>query len=413
MKILHVVQCYHPAIGGVEGLVKNFSEQLITRYQDDVTVFTAAAPNAETFWRIKGPLLEPGTVSIDGVPVRRFKVFNGLQTLRMLLAHGFRRLRLPYNDWARTIQTGPILFDLPQAVAVSKADVVLATSFPFLHMYAALAGAKRAGIPIVMLGAIHVADEWGYDRQMMYKAISQADAYIALTEYERDHLVEQGVRADKITIMGGGVFIPPYLAAEGKSIRAQYQLGHDPVLIFIARQSILKRIDLLMEAMPLVWAQRPDARLILAGARTSYSPQIDRMIAAFPVEAQARVIVIHNFAEADKPKLLAASDLFVHPGGNESFGITFIEAWAAGKAVIGARTNSIPSLIDDGKDGLLFTYEDSNDLADKILTLLQDSELRQHMGVVGRQKVLAHYTWESLTDRLRQLYAELVLSNTR
>lgn len=406
MRILHVVQAYHPAIGGSEWLTRNFSEHLVSCYGDEVTVFTTNAYKPEAFWRTKGPFMPPGTEKINGVTVRRFKIFNGLQLPRRLLAQGSRRLNLPYNDWLRTIQTGPLIFDMPKAIANSDAKVVLATAFPFLHMYYALAGARRAGIPIVFLGSIHTADEWGYDRKMMYQAIQQVDAYIALTTFERDYLIQRGVRADKITVIGGGVDATAFVNADGTGVRTQYGWGNDPVVGVLARQSALKRLDILLQAMPDVWTVHPNTRLLMAGARTCYSPQIDQMISAFPPEQRSQVTVINDFSEEKKPELLAACDLIAHPSGNESFCLALIEAWACGKPVIGARVGAISSVIDEGQDGLLARYLDPDSMARAILELLADPSRRIRMGEAGRRKVLGNYTWEIVTDRLRAVYIQ-------
>lgn len=413
MKILHVVQAYHPAIGGSEWLTKNLSEQMALRHGDDVTVFTSNAYKPEAFWRTRGPLMSPGFDEVNGVNVRRFKIFNGLQLARRLLAHGSRRLRLPYNDWLRTIQTGPLILGLTAAIARSSMDVVFATAFPFLHMYQAVAGARRAGVPAVLLGAIHVADEWDYDRKMMYQAIRRADAYIAHTTFERDHLVQRGIREEKITVIGAGVDADAFAGARGGPIRKRYSWGDAPVVGVLARQSQLKRLDTVLRAMPKVWASQPDACLMMAGARTSYSPQIERMISTLPPERQAQVTIINDFPEEEKPHLLAACDVLAHPSGNESFGIVFVEAWASGKPVIGARVGSIPSVIDDGHDGLLFEYLDSESLAQAILELLNSPLRRARMGEAGRKKVLQNYTWEILASRLRAVYAELVSGHNR
>jgi glycosyltransferase involved in cell wall biosynthesis len=408
MKILHVVQAYHPAIGGSEWLAKNLSEQMASRYGDDVTVFTSNAYKPEAFWRTQGPLMPPGIETINGVTVRRFKIFNGLQLARRLLAQGSRRLNLPYNDWLRTIQTGPLVPGLTQAIASSGVDIVFATAFPFLHMYHALAGARRAGIPAALLGAIHVADAWDYDRKMMYQAIQRADAYIAHTTFERDYLIQRGIRADKIAVIGAGVEAGAFADAHGGAVRKRYGCGDAPVVGVLARQSQLKRLDTVLQAMPKVWAAQPNVRLLMAGARTSYSPQLDRMINAFAPEQQAQITVVNDFPEKEKPNLLAACDVIAHPSGNESFGIVFVEAWACGKPVIGARIGSIPSVIDEGQDGLLFKYLDPDSLAQAILRLLDDPSQRSRMGEAGRQKVLRDYTWEIVADRLRAVYAELV-----
>jgi glycosyltransferase involved in cell wall biosynthesis len=408
MRILHVVQAYHPAIGGSEWLTKNLSEHLVSRYNDAVTVFTTNAYKPEVFWRTKGPLMSPGVEIINGVTVRRFKIFNGLRLLRRVLAQGSRRLNLPYNDWLRTIQTGPLIFNMTQAIADSGAEVVFATAFPFLHMYYALAGSRRAGIPIVFLGAIHVADTWGYDREMMFQAIRQVDAYIAHTMFERDHLIQYGISPEKITVIGGGVDADAFVNAEGTEIRRQFGWGNDPVVAVMARQSVLKRLEVVLQAMPQVWAVHPNAHLLMAGARTSHSPRIDRVINALPPEQQARVTVISDFSEDQKPRLLAACDLIAHPSGNESFGIAFIEAWACGKPVIGVRVGAIPSVIDEGRDGLLVQYLDPDSMAQAILELLADPSRRVKMGEAGRRKVLENYTWEIVTDRLRAVYVEVV-----
>ena len=412
MKILHVVQAYHPAIGGSEWLTKNLSEHLVSRYGDEVSVFTTNAYKPEVFWRTKGPFMPPGIEKINGVTVCRFKVFNGLRLLRRLLAQGSRRLNLPYNDWLRTIQTGPLISDMTTAIANSGAGVVFATAFPFLHMYYALAGARRAGTPIVFLGAIHVADEWDYDRKMMYQAIQQVDAYIAHTTFERDYLIQRGVRPDRITVIGGGVDARAFANADESAIRKQYGWGNSPVVGVLARQSELKRLDILLQAMPRVWAVHPKAYLMMAGARTSYSPQLDQMIDTFPPEQRAQVTVVNDFPEGAKPNLLAACDLIAHPSGNESFGIVFVEAWACGKPVIGARVGPIPSVIDEGQDGLLFRYLDSESMARAILELLADPSRRVRMGEAGRRKVLENYTWEVVTDKLRAVYTKVICQRT-
>jgi len=408
MKILHVVQAYHPAIGGSEWLTRNLSEHLVSRYGDDVTVFTTNAYNTETFWGTKGPFMPAGIEKVGGVTVRRFKVFNGLQLLRRLLAAGSRRLHLPYNDWLRTIQTGPLIFDMSKAIANSGAEVVFATAFPFLHMYYALAGARRAGIPSVFLGAIHVADKWDYDRKMIYRAIQRVDAYIAHTTFERDYLIQHGIRADKIKVIGGGVEASAFANADRTAIRKQYGWGDRPVVGVMARQSALKRLDILVQAMPKVWAVQPKAQLLMAGARTSHSSHINQMINALPLERQAQVTVVNDFSEDEKPNLLAACDVLAHPSGNESFCIAFIEAWACGLPVIGARVGAIPSVIDEGQDGLLVRYLDPDSMAQAILELLAHPARRIRMGEAGRRKVLKNYTWEIVTDRLRAVYSELV-----
>jgi glycosyltransferase involved in cell wall biosynthesis len=410
MRILHVVHGYPPSVGGSQWVMKNLSEQMSARHHDEVTVYTTTALNMELFWRTGIPALPAGIEQIEGVTVRRFPVFSRFGGLRMLLAHGSRRLRLPYNDWLRTIYNGPIVFGMTRAIAEFGADVIAATAFPHLHMHYALAGARRGGTPLVYLSAIHAADEWGFDRRMIYRAIEQADATIAYTAFERDHLVARGIRPEKITVIGAGVDAAAFAGADGAGARRRYGWGDEPIVAIVAKQGPHKRFDTLLAAMPQVWARDPSVRLLIAGARTPYSHQIDQAVNALPPQQRARVTVIGDFPEEEKVDLLAACDVFALPSGHESFGIAFLEAWACGKPVIGARIGAVPSVIDDGRDGLLVAYQDAGDLARAIDGLLSDPQRRREMGASGREKVLRNHNWDIVADRVRDVYARVVES---
>mgnify|MGYP000431803874 CR=1 FL=1 len=412
MRILHIVQAYYPAIGGSEWLTKNLSESLVKNYGDEVTVFTTNAYKTEVFWRGQGPFMPAGVERINGVNVRRFPVFSGLQRIRELLARGSYRLRLPLHDWFRTIQTGPIILNLRQEIAASKAKVVFATSFPFMHMYDAVAGAQRGKMPVVLLGAIHPADRWGYDRPMIYQAIKKATQYIAHTAFEKDYLARHGIDKAKITIIGGGVHLEKFTCATGATIRARYGLYEQPVVGVFARHSPLKRLDIVLQAMPYVWEKRPDTYLLMAGARTAHSMQLESLIAAFPPEQRGHVILVYDFADDQKGDLFAACDLIAHPSTNESFGIVFVEAWACSKPVIGARYGAVSSVVEQGIDGLLYEYPDPESLAQAILTLINNPSKRYEMGQAGRRKVQENFTWDIVTAKLRQVYEQVTTENS-
>ena len=413
MKILHVVHGYPPSLGGSQVLVKHLSEHLARTYGDQVTVFTTNTYHTHQFRRPGGAMLPTGSQVINGVQVRRFPVFNRLSLLRIAASAVAYRLKLPGHDFFRTLENGPIMFGLKQAVAQSRAEVIFATAFPLLHMYQALSGAKQAGIPIVMLGALHTADVWGYDRAMIYQAIQQADAYIAHTPFERDYVIDKGCDPDKITLVGGGVNADPFLNADGQIIRQRYQLGNGPVIVTLGGQVARKRLDTLLAAMTIVWQTHPQAYLIIAGRQGNYTPQLKVLLAALPADQRRRVIVISDFADDEKAKILAAGDIFVLCSGEESFGIAFVEAWACGKPVVGANVGAVASLIEAGADGLLFEYSNSDSLAQAIESLLTQPAQRTALGTAGQQKVLQNYTWEIITERLRQVYRAVIEQSRR
>jgi glycosyltransferase involved in cell wall biosynthesis len=411
MKCLHVIHTYSPSVGGTQWLFQNISERLVSEYGDEVTVFTTTAYTNRLFWDPREPSLPTGEELVNGVNVRRFPVFNRLSWLRLNAARVAHKLRLPGEDWLRGLYFGPIIPGLARAVATDGADIIVASAFPLLHMHTALWGARRAGLPVIFVGGLHPADHWCFDRPMIYRAIRQVDTYIAYTTYERDYLLNRGVSPDRVVVIGPGVNVDAFVHADGRDIRSRYGWGNAPVVAIVGQQAEHKRIDLVVAAMRRVWQVLPDARLLIAGTRTPYSAHIDGLLDKLPPEQKKATTVVDDFCEADKPALISACDLLVLPSSHESFGLVFLEAWACGKPVIGARVGAIPSVIDEGVNGLLARYGDENDWARAITELASDSTQQARMGEAGRKKVLAHHTWKTVTARFRSVYERVVITH--
>ena len=400
MKILQVVHAYPPSKGGSQILAQQVAERLVRDYGDEVTVLTTVADDTAYFWR-GGAALPAGVEQQNGVTIHRLPVIYQGRWLRRALATLTYRLHLPGNDRWRTLEQGPIVPGLARRVAQSGADVILANAFPLQHMYDALAGAQRGHIPLVYLGALHLQDRWGYDRPMIYRAIRQADAYIAHTPVERDAVIARGVDPAKVSVIGAGVDLAPFAQADGATMRRQLGLGDDPTILVMAKQVARKRFDLMLQAMRQVWATLPAARLVLAGGRGDYTPTLETEIATLPAAWRSRVTVVSDFAEADKVAILAASDLLVLPSIEESFGIALVEAWACGKPVIGAGEGAVASIIEQGVDGLHFDYPHAASLAAACINLLTHPDQAIRMGHAGRTKVQAHYTWKHVSAKIR------------
>ncbi len=407
MHILQVVQGYTPAIGGTERVIQILSEKLVARYGDRVTVYTTVGYNCEIFWRRDQPSLPVGTTVINGVTVRRFPVFNRFNRLRLFLAGSTYKSRLPFNDYFRLLYNGPLIPSMTKAVAHAGAEIVAASSWPLMHMIYAVNGARRARVPSVLIGGIHSADAWGFDSPLIYRTMRKADRAVAYTMFERDFLMTKGVPAEKIIVIGLGVEPAAFVKADGTAIRQEYGWGDDPVVAYIGQQVAHKGIDTLIAAMQQVWPDYPSARLLIAGSLTTYTAVLEGLISQLPLEWRSRVSHIHNFSEELKPALFAASDIFTYPSAFESFGLTLLEAWAAGRPVVACREGAPGSIISPEEDGLLVKYHDPMELARALKTLLAEPERRKQMGYAGQKKVLAHYTWDIVADRFWATYEEV------
>jgi glycosyltransferase involved in cell wall biosynthesis len=409
MNIIHVVHGYHPAIGGSELLFQRISEELVGRYGDHVTVLTTNGYNP-------GYFVDPSLPSIpiredeeiNGVQVRRFPVNNRIAPrIQRLQSRAFQS-NWPLNDVLRTLYHGPISWPMFAAIRQAKGDVLVATAFPLLHMYYVALSKRSNRLPLVFCGALHPGDRWSYDRPIIYRAIAACDVYLAYTPFERDFVISQGAAPEKVRIASPGVDPEPFWAADGTALRRKLGWEDRPVLAYVGQQAAHKGIDVLYRAMRRVWRQLPEARLIVAGGRTVYSPQLDRLLETFSPQERDRIRLIPNFTEEEKAEIFAACDVFVSPSGHESFGITFVEAWAAGKPVIGCRSGAIPTVVDEWQNGLLVPYQDDAQLAAAILELLTDEALQRRMAECGRTKMLTRYTWEIAVAQFRQAYERAI-----
>lgn len=404
MKILHVVHGYHPSKGGCQWLVQQLAERQVQTYADEVTVFTTVADDLAHLWQSNRASVAAGTEIINGVTVRRFPVFNGLRWLRMAAASLFYRLRLPFNDWLRTLETGPICWGMSQAIADSGADIVVATGFPLMHMYDALRGARRGKMPIVLIGALHTDDPWGFERPCIFRAIEEADGYIALTPFERDYLLKRGIPETKVSVIGAGVDLEPYATANGQALRDKQGWGTAQVVCALGKFVSRKRYDFLLSAMTKVWQGQPTVRLVLAGGYTDYLEELRARIADFPPSIQEQITILPDVSEEEKRNLLDACNVFVLPSIHESFGIVFVEAWAAKRPVIGANTGAVTSLITLDVNGLIFSAGNSNSLAEAINQLVTDKEKAMRLGQNGYKQVHDSYTWTQILQQHETVY---------
>jgi glycosyltransferase involved in cell wall biosynthesis len=97
----------------------------------------------------------------------------------------------------------------------------------------------------------------------------------------------------------------------------------------------------------------------------------------------------------------------VFPSIYEPFGIVLLEAMACGKPVVASNVGGIPFVVEEGKTGLLFESGNVEDLADKIMTILENEELGEKMGEAGRERA-KEFTWDKIAERTVEVYKEIL-----
>jgi glycosyltransferase involved in cell wall biosynthesis len=159
-------------------------------------------------------------------------------------------------------------------------------------------------------------------------------------------------------------------------------------ILFAGRTTdAVKGFKLLQAACEKLWSHRHDFR-VMATEEADPDPRCDF------VEWTGRR------PHHQMPELLAKTDILVAPSlVNEPFGLSVVEAMAAGRPVVASQTGGHMFTVVDGVTGLLFRPADEGDLEAKLSRLLDSVELRVELGSAGRRRFLSEYTWARLVDR--------------
>jgi glycosyltransferase involved in cell wall biosynthesis len=142
-----------------------------------------------------------------------------------------------------------------------------------------------------------------------------------------------------------------------------------------------KRLDVLLQAVALLRDRVPQLELRIVGHGPEYQ-RLRRLSLELSIEGAVRWLgdVSLNDLAAEYNR----SDLFCLPSAQEGFGIVFLEAMAAGKPIVAARAAAVPEVV---RSGILVQPEDPEALADAILLLYRDADLRRSLGVAGSREV--------------------------
>src|SRR5437764_9832787 len=212
MRVAHFVQRYPPALGGSEAYFARLSRYLV--HQDDqVTVFTTTAVDLEAFWSPRGRCLRPGDKVEAGVEVRRYALWRCPEQRRILKLLSL----LPIPAWQLlTLSCNPIAWRMwwDSGRGDVRFDLVHATAFPYgWPLSCALRLARRLHVPFLLTPFLHLGDpdnprdrtRRAYTSPALLSLVHAADRVFVQTQVEWDGLVERGIRADKLVLLGMGV----------------------------------------------------------------------------------------------------------------------------------------------------------------------------------------------------------------
>ncbi len=181
-------------------------------------------------------------------------------------------------------------------------------------------------------------------------------------------------------------------------------------IVFMGRLEFRKGINYLLKAFQEIKSQMPNTRLIICGPGTRLRKRYETWVKDVRLHD---VIFTGMVSYEQQPSYYRTADIFCAPAtSRESFGMILLEAMATGRPIVATNIEGFASVVTDGEEGLLVPPMTVRPLADGLLTLLNDKQLRLQMGQKGlitAQK----YAWEGIANRVLAYYSKTIEKTRR
>lgn len=243
---------------------------------------------------------------------------------------------------------------------------------------------------------------WDRVRGMAFDPVSRADAVVCVSREEENGL-KRLYPGRRVVYIPNGVDTAHFRMRSGLSIRERYNIPDNRrLLLSVARIDYQKNQKLLVELLSCT----DDTHLLLIGPITSGRYYRELLLLGNELGVMDRLTIIPGVPHNDEllPAALQQSDIFILPSLHEPFGISALEAWAAGIPVLASTAGGLKDFIRDGENGLQFDPSSISSL----LSAYSRVD-REGASLVKRAALdVMDYDWDAVVAKQLALYRSLM-----
>ena len=276
---------------------------------------------------------------------------------------------------------------------------------------------------------LHMHNDWltQLDHAVVERRLRQVNLFIGCSEYITNKLkISFPKFASRCHTIHNGVDDKHFDSSKNHTKNNKCDAKR---LLFVGRVSPEKGVDVLLDAFNKVVGCYPEAQLKIVGSQSlasiesaiAMSDDSQSDLASFysgtyfshlqeklSSSAANQVTFTGNVLNLKLLSHYQNADVFILPSvWDEPFGMTLIEAMAVGVPVVATQVGGVKEIVKEGKTGLLVERGDASALAEAILHLLSDEDLRKAMGQAGRQRVVELFSWERIVENLLCQYKNI------
>ncbi len=373
MKVLY--SCLSQSWGGMEMFTIQAAQKL---REHNISVVLLCYPDS----KIHKKAVEE---NIETFPVKASGYFHPLEILKV----------------SRLISKGN--FNLVHTQA-SKDLWILPPALRFAHSKIPLFFTKQIGSFIVKKDFLH---------RFLYSRVTTA---FAISEVIKKNLLDTvPLTKDKIELLHNAVdtkiFDPEKY--NPKSVRNEFNIADDKIVIgMLARFSSGKGHENFLSAAKILADKYDNLIFMIVGEPSRgeevYANKIKELCSEYNLNSK----VIFTGFRSDTPEVIDAMDIFAFPSHSEAFGIALVEAMSMAIPSVCSNRDGVLDIAVDGVTSYLFEKGNSNDLADKLETLILSREKRSSFGVAARKRAVEMFDIETLTQRVIDFYNKAINKKT-
>lgn len=419
---------FFPSISGAEFYFQRLAEILISNYNYNIDIYTSNAIDFKALRDSSGKIITKNDkyfFNVNNLKIYRFPVEYGihendiLDKLKSIPA--YKELNLPDRSLKKFINNGPFLESLLVSLLGKFSlnyDLIHTTFFPYFNCIISLIVGKAISKPVICTPFFHFSNPRYLDEEII-EVLKRFDYLIACTNLEKKFLTQEcNINPKKIEVIPMGVDYEKFKILPRKSPKIGYfkqkffndQERKYRLILFCGYKNYEKGALSILKAIPYILKKNKKIYYVFIGPSTiAFNKELSKISKL----NNSRII---NFSPDnmtgyfDKKKIAAfkEADIYLMPSRSDAFGISFLEAWAAGKPVIGARIGATPEVIRENIDGLLVEFDNPIDIAQKVNLLLKNKKLKKKLGFNGQLKVIQNYTWEKVAQKTHSLYQKIL-----
>ena len=239
------------------------------------------------------------------------------------------------------------------------------------------------------------------------RIIEHSSAISVANEYEKEIFSEISKKS-KIEIIRNGVNLKSLVSKQ--NFKEKYKIN-SKFILFVGRFSKVKGIETLIHAFNIIKNELKivNTRLVIMGVDFGYQNEMFELIKKLDLSEQ--ITVIKNPPRDDVISAYGESEFLVLPSQWELSPLVPLESFAFKRPVIATNAHGIPYTVQNNKNGILVDAKNSVQLSNAIIKLLNNSELREKLGLAGYNFVHDECNCVSMAKNSLELYEQILENN--